>query len=139
MATIKTRGLDSLIQVLGDLGGEITPICKMGLYDGAGIIADSISAACPTGETGDLKASFGIARFRADNGAVETIIGFDGYDSKGVPNQLKARVLESGRPVGGKIVGKHPFIRAAVRSARGKAVAAIQSEIENEIKKIIGG
>lgn len=139
MPKIKTSGLDELIQVLGDLSDDVTGICKMGLYDGAKILADEISASIPVGESGDLKASFGIAKFRHDNGSVETIIGFDGYDSRGTPNRLKARALESGRSFYGKTVGKHPFIRAAVRRARAAAVNAIQDKIEEQIKNIIGG
>ena len=57
---------------------------------------------------GDLLGSLGITPPGVDSqGNVNTKIGFDGYDSKGVANQLKARVMESGTSK----IKKRPFVR----------------------------
>ena len=73
------------------------------VYAGAKVVADEIKGGLQwaTGEsehsTGDLLDSLGIAPIDTDNrGNINTKVGFDGYDRKGVPNQLKARAMESG-------------------------------------------
>lgn len=138
MPKITTVGADSLITVFKNLGNEIDGICKMGLFDGAGVVADAIKDACPEGESGDLRDSLGIAHMRQSGDDWQTIIGFDGKDSNGVPNQLKARALESGRSTKkGGIVGKHPFIRPAVNRVRASTQGAISNTITNLINDII--
>lgn len=86
--------------------------------------------------TGDLEKSLGIAKIQRDeSGNWNTKIGFDGYDSKGVPNQLKARVMESGSSK----IRKRPFVRPAVNATKDRAVAKMGQVIDEEIAKIFGG
>jgi HK97 gp10 family phage protein len=83
-----------------------------------------------------MVASFGIASIDKDGGGDwNTKIGFDGYDSKGVPNQLKARVLESGSSK----QPKRPFVRPAVNATKVKAQAEMARVVDEELKKIFGG
>lgn len=129
-----TADFSGLFKELDRMEHSIVPICKMGAYDGAGMLADAIKSACPS-DTGSLKDSLGISRMTTSDGGVTVSIGFDGYDEKGAPNQLKARVLEHGsstRP-------KHPFIRPAVSRTKAAAQAAMAAKIETEIQKTIGG
>ena len=60
-------------------------------------------------------------------------IGFDGYDSKGVPNQIKARVLESGS----SRQKKRPFVRPALKATKKEAEDAMAKIVDEEIKKIM--
>ena len=64
---------------------------------------------------------------------INTKIGFNGYDSKGVPNQLKARVMESGSSK----QAKRPFIRPALNGAREPAQEKMVETANQEISKII--
>lgn len=139
MPKIQSSGIDDVVSVFSDLEKDIDSIAKMGIYDGVAVVADALKAACPQGPTGDLAESVGVARMRQAGGGWNTIVGFSGYDANGVPNQLKARVLESGRSVGGKTVAKHPFVRKTVNRVRNQVVAAIQKQIEDQINERTGG
>lgn len=134
MAKFTYSGFDEFFGKLGTVsaGSRIDAIAKAGLYDGADVMADAIKAAVPV-DDGDLKASLFIQRFRNDEGTITTEIGFAGYDSGGVPNQMKANILESGtdkRP-------KHPFIRPTFNRFKEQSRAAIAGKIEEEITKIM--
>jgi HK97 gp10 family phage protein len=110
---------------------------KKAIQAGADIIADKIKSnligVLSEEATGELVASFGITPIKKDReGNWNAKVGFDGYDSKGVANQLKARVLESGSTK----QRKRPFVRPAVNSTRKKVVEKMNQVIEAEIKKI---
>ena len=80
-----------------------------------------------------MLASFGVTPIDRDaNGNFNAKIGFDGYDSKGVANQLKARVIESGTSK----KQKHPFVRPAVNATKKQAVTRMGEVIDEEIKKM---
>lgn len=130
-----TTDFSSLFREFDRMENSIVPICKMGVYDGAKILADAIKSACPT-DTGSMKDSLGISRMVSSDGGVSTSIGFSGTDEKGVPNQLKARVFEFGRSTDNL---KRPFVRPAVNRAKAAAQAAMAATIETEIQKTIGG
>lgn len=73
-----------------------------------------------------------------DHGDYNAKVGFDGYGSqptakypKGLPNPLAARATESGSSVR----PKQPFIRPAVRKTKDAVIEAMQSVIDEEIKK----
>ena len=86
--------------------------------------------------SGALEASLGITPIQSDkDGFINAKVGFDGYDGKGVPNQLKARVMESGSSA----VRKRPFVRPAVNATKKAAVEAMQQVIDEETKKIMKG
>ena len=114
-------------------------IAKKAIYVAAKIVADQIKSnlegVLSPDATGELVDSFGIAKIdRDDDGNWNTKLGFDGYDSKGVANQLKARILESGTST----KQKKPFVRPALQSTKKRAQAAMEKVIEDEIKKIGG-
>lgn len=89
----------------------------------------------------DLLSSFGISPMEMDDkGYYNVKLGFDGYNSirtkkypKGQPNQLIARVVESGS----SYMDKQPFIRTAVQSAKKSAEEEMQRVIDEETKKIM--
>ena len=147
---------------LSKLAAKSDQIAKKALYSAADIVADEIKknlvenlrdpAYAGTGSygksqagawggkssvpTGDLEESFGITPISQDeDGDWNVKIGFDGYDRKGVPNQLKARAMESGTST----LRKRPFVRPAVNATKKRAVEAMNEIIEQECKKIFDG
>ena len=137
MATIRFDGLNKYLTQLEQLGQRSRGICKMAVYDGAGIVADQVrenlERVLSPDATGQLEASMGISKMRDDNGFINVVIGFDGYDRKGVANQLKANVLESGSTK----QRKRPFMRPAVNTSRKKAEAKMAETIDREIEKLM--
>ena len=134
MATIRFSGIDAYREQLQRLEQNSEEILKRAVYDGAAIVADEVRqrlhAVLSPDATGQLESSLGISKIQNDQGYVNARIGFDGYDSKGVPNQLKANVLESGstrQP-------KRPFMRPAVNAARRPAEAKMEQVVEQEIE-----
>ena len=116
-----TPGDDFAIK-LDKLSSGADEIAKKAVYAGAKIVADAINSnlhgVLSGKSTGALASSFGIASIKKDGEGWNTRIGFDGYDSKGVPNALKARVLESGT----SRMKKRPFVGPAVRATKGAAI-----------------
>ena len=112
-------------------------IAKKAIYEGANVIADKIKSnlqgVLSDEATGELVASFGVTPIAKDaDGNFNAKIGFDGYDSKGVANQLKARVIESGTSK----KQKHPFVRPAVNATKKQAVARMGEIIKEEIRRM---
>lgn len=127
---------------LSALADRSDATAKRAIYEAAGIVADRIRAnlnanlAGSTQSTGALADSLGVTSVSLDrNGNWNAKIGFDGYDEKGVPNQLKARVMESGSSK----VKKRPFVRPAVNATKKAAVEAMQKVIDEEIEKTMKG
>jgi len=129
---------DEFALKLSQVATQSDEIAKKAIYEGAKIVADKIKSnlegVLSKEATGDLVASFGVAPITKDSeGNFNTKIGFDGYDSKGVANQLKARVLESG--TSDERQPKRPFVRPAVNATKNQAIAKMGQVIDEEIKK----
>lgn len=140
MARIAFKAGDEFALKLSKLATGSDEIAKKAIYAGAGIVADRIKAnlqgVLSDEATGELVASFGVTPIKTDSdGNWNAKIGFDGYGADGVPNQLKARALESGT----SRQPKRPFVRPAVNATKGKAQAKMGEVIDEEIKKIMGG
>lgn len=151
------QAVDDFSLKLSALAAGTEDMAREAIYDGARIIADEVrknldanikdqESAAKSGaslfkspqmkRTGDLEKSFGITPIRlGKDGAWNAKIGFSGYDSKGVPNQLKARVMESGSST----IKPRPFVRPAVNATRAKALAAMQKKIKNKMNEITKG
>lgn len=88
-----------------------------------------------------LEDSLGITKFSEDaNGTIETKIGFDGYNDvktkkypKGQPNQLIARVVESGS----SYMDKTPFLRKTVNQNKKRVEETMKESAEKRIQEII--
>ena len=140
MARISFKSGDDYALKLSRLATGSEEIAKKAIYQGAKVVADKIKSnldgVLSPEATGDLIDSFGVTPIARDkDGNWNTKIGFDGYDSKGVPNQLKARVLESGS----SRQQKRPFVRPAVNATKKQALEAMRKVIDEETKKIMGG
>ena len=117
-------------------------IVKKAIDAGADIVANEVRAnlnanlAGSTQSTGALSKALGITPISQDkNGFWNAKVGFGGYDEKGVPNQLKARVMESGSSK----VQKRPFVRPAVIATKKAAQDAMQKVVDEEPEKIMKG
>ena len=137
MAVFGVNGLKDIQEKLSRLSQDAGNVAKEAVYAGAGVVADQIRAnlrrVLSGQSTGDLEASLGITPISMDNKMVwNAKVGFDGYDSKGVPNQLKANVLESGS----SRQPKRPFVRTAVTASRKRAVEAMERVVDEAIEKI---
>ena len=135
MAYIKFDGLSKYNEQLEGLARSISGICKCAIYPAAGLVCDAIKNATPA-DTGDLADSIVITKMQEDNGYIYAKITFAGYDRKGSPNIVKARVLESGRSdqPGRK---KVPFVRKAVNASKKAALGIIETELDRQIYELM--
>ena len=162
MAKATLKGFDDALQQLENLSNNIDGVLKKGLYDGAGFMVEEVKKRLNSMPVVDdfenvkafrsgkkyhlsktqrrcLVESVGIAPFDAVAATIDTHIGFNGYNDiktkkypNGQPNQLIARVVESGS----SHMDKTPFIRQATNAGKKKAEQIMKETIENEIKKI---
>lgn len=152
VAKMTIKGLDEYSSKISKLGKDAPEIAKKVVMAGANPVADEIRenlisnirdpAYVGKGQgglvkrnygksTGDLLSAFGIAPPGVDsNGNTNTKIGFEGYDSKGVPNALKARAMESGTST----LRKRPFVRPAVNSTKKRAIKEMGKKLDEEMK-----
>jgi len=124
---------------LSKMATDSEEIAKKAIYEGSKIVADKIKSnlegVLSPEATGDLLESFGVTPITKNkDGDWNAKIGFDGYDKKGVANQLKARVMESGTSAR----TKHPFVRPAVNSTKKRVTQKMGEVIDEELKKIGG-
>ena len=128
---------DEFALALSRLATGSEEIAKKAIYAGADVIADKIKSnlegVLSSEATGELVASFGVTPIEKDaSGNWNAKIGFDGYGTDGVANQLKARVLESGSSK----QQKKPFVRPAVNSTKNTAVEKMGQVIDQEIQRL---
>ena len=151
------ESIDKLIAKFEKIDDQTDKICHEALYEGAGIIADSIKArieALPIQEKEDGSApwgtpekpltgittaqksglinGFGVAKHRNEGGAFTTSVGFSGVNSDGRPNAGVARSVESGS----SFRRKNPFFRTGVNAAKARAEKAMKDKILNKMKEI---
>ncbi len=139
MAQLKVQGFDEFALKLSRLDQETDEIAKKAIKAGSNIAADAVRSnlegVLSGKSTGDLEDSFGITPVDRDNkGDWNARIGFHGYDRKGVANQLKARVLNSGSKLLGR-KGK-PFFRLAIKNTEKRVKEEMGRVVDLEIKKI---
>ena len=139
MAKMIVKGFDEYSEKLAQLGKESVEISKKAVMAGASPVADMIrweltkNLLDSEDSTGDLLKSFGVAPPDVDYmGNINTKIGFDGYDRKGVPNVVKARAMESGT----SRQKKRPFVRPAVKRMKEQCINEIRRVIDDEVYKI---
>ena len=155
--TMQTSGMEELTKKLAKLGEKAQGVASLALYEGAGLMADSVSQAVhgittepfrygtsanrrkPSPEEKEIleNARKGIAKFRKSPDRVDTSVGMQnsGYaDLKGrtVPVPLIANAINSGT----SFMQKQPFMRKAL-SKKNAAVAKIEQELEKRINELI--
>ena len=163
MAGAKILLSDDFAIKLKGVGDNFEEVAKKAIYAGAEVIADQIKQnlhslpedefrklkpgeqfkGIPRRQKQDLIDSFGITRMSYDReGMLHVKIGFGGYGrfkskkySKGLPNDLLARSVESGSSV--RI--KTPFFRKAVAAKKEEALRKMSEIVNEEINKITKG
>lgn len=139
MAKIRFDGLAEYERKLSQLQRGADEIAGRAIYAGAEIVSDAIKQGIQglPSKTGTTKQGlldgFGIAPLKDDSGYLNVKTGFDGYNAKGVPNVLMARLFESGKSK----VPKHPFVRPAINASQKRAEAKMAEVLDKEIKKIM--
>lgn len=140
MARMTFKAGDEYALKLSRLGKATDEVAKKAIYKGAGVVTDAVRKNLrrvlseSKYSTGDLEESLGITPIDQDkDGNYNAKVGFDGYDQKGVPNQLKARVIESGSSK----VQKRPFVRPALKESKKEAVRAMEKAVDEETKRIM--
>lgn len=130
-------GLEEYTKKLQKLAApkEYRAMIKQAVYVGAGIVADEVRRRLERhnsdGGENELLGSMYLAQMEEDDGYIYTELGFGGYDSKGVPNILKMRALESGT----QKQRKTPVIRPAIRAKQRRAVEAMSEKLDELIQK----
>lgn len=137
--SIEFDGVDAYIQQIKKMEASTEGIVKAGIYDGAAIAVDaikeSIRQTVSPEATGDLENSVGLSKMSNRDGYIFTKIGYDGYDRKGVPNVVKARVLENG--TSDKSHKATRFTSKALKKCKGAVETQIEVTINDRIKKIM--
>lgn len=152
---------DDFAVKLASLGDGFDAIAKQAIYEGAKIATDEVRKrinalpddsfrylpngekfnGIPKGQKKDLLNGLGLTDMGYDgSGLLYTKIGFGGYGSyktkkytKGIPNQLLARSVESGSSVRGKT----PFVRPAMTAVKQQVVSKMNDVVSEKIKNIM--
>ena len=156
MATFQFEGVDNLIAQYQTLLGMTDEVIGKAVGAGAGVVADAVKAeikALPvsnqynsgvvnSAQKKGLIDSFGIAGLRNDNGFLNVKLGFDGYNNyktkkypNGQPNSLIARSINSGS----SYRKKNPFVDRATKATKSKCETSMETKLNSEIQKLIGG
>ncbi len=82
---------------------------------------------------GDLVKSVKVTKaYQVANGDWHIKVGIYGYDSEGVPNALKAMVLEHGR----SNMAAKPWLKPAISKSKKACVKAMSDRLDKELKKL---
>ena len=155
--TVQISGVDELSRKLKKLEDEAQGVVSQALYEGAGVLADSVSQAVhgiatepfrygtstnrrkPSPEEKAIleNARRGVAKFRSGAGSVNTSVGMQnsGYaelKGKNVPVPLIANAINSGT----SFMQKQPFMRKA-NAKKGEAAAKIEEVLRKRIEEMI--
>ncbi|MDD3394176.1 MAG: hypothetical protein PHG19_06000 [Anaerotignum sp.] len=158
MARITFTGLSEYMEKIQRLGMNAEEIAGKAIYEAAGILANEVKSGIngldAEGDgnvTADeterrkkqkdgLKDGFGIAVIRNDNGFINVLVGFGGYNDvrtpkfkNGQPNQMVARIFNSGTSHN----RKQPFFDNAVKLSRKRVQLKMKEIFENEIENIM--
>ena len=156
--TMRTVGLDEVMNTLARLNADAEKVAAASLYDGAGIIADAFDNAARSIRTEPFtqkkakrlpspeeKAAIigktGIARFDKNGSEVNTLIGVSGaagyanIGGKQKAVRLIARAINSGT----SFMPKQPVFRKAKSASQGAAKAAIIGKAEEMLNEITKG
>lgn len=150
--SIQIEGMDELIRKMGKLPEEAAKVAARALYDGAGIVADSVSKSMQGIRTEPFKyaaggrqrlpspeekalilgARHGVAKFKKNGVSVQTSVGLQnaGYgnlNGKTKPIPQIANAINSGT----SFMKKQPFMRKAFSQSQGAAKAAIEAGIRS--------
>ena len=156
--TMKIEGMDRITEMLETAGDKATGIAALALYEGAGVVADAISAGArgistkpfryavgwqrdPSPEEKEAIVSAGaagIAKFQKTGNGVNTSVGYNrsGYatiNGKTKPIPVIVNAINSGT----SFLKKQPFIRKALSQTQAKAAGAIEAKVSELVEGIL--
>ena len=154
---MKVDGMSEISEMLEKLGDNAQAVASKALYEGAGIMADSIRKGADTIRTaefhyasnGDTRlpspeekeivqnAAAGSAKFNKSGTEVDTSVGYRnaGYaqlKNKTVPIPQIVNAINSGT----SFMVKQPFVRKAAKAGGTKAMQAMRSSIEKDFEAL---
>lgn len=143
MAKMTIKLPEKTLKKLDRLGNNYDGIVQKMLVDGIEPLQEQIesnlSAVIGKGtktksrSKGDLLKSIKVTRaYQVANGDWHIKVGIYGYDSEGVPNALKAMVLEHGR----SDMPAKPWLKPAISKSKKACVKAMTDKFDEEFKKI---
>ncbi len=157
---LKVEGMAEISEALGKLADGAAGAAALGLYEGAGVMADEVNQSAagirteefhyavfpgattrlPSPEEKEIvmQAAVGIARFKKDGTEVDTSIGFRnaGYaqlKGRTVPIPVIVNAINSGT----SFMKKQPFIRNAASKGAPKAMKAMKDKIESVLDEYL--
>ena len=154
--TIEVSGMEELIAKMDKLEDKGRGVAAQALYEGAGVVADSVSSAVqgiateefhytkfgtrlPSPEEKAIlqQARKGVAKFRKSKNGVNTSVGMQnaGYGTlkgKTKPIPQIANAINSGT----SFMRPQPFFRRAAEQSAGAAAAAIESGIQSRLDEL---
>lgn len=147
MAKMLVNLPDDYIRKLNRLGSSMQKVAMEAVEEGAvpleKAVRKQLESAISTDATGELLYSLGTTPADVDDkGVINAKVGFHGYDRNrkptpsypnGVPNQLKARLINSGSSV----QKKNPFVKRAVRDSKKESIDIMDKYIEKKVKNIM--
>ena len=156
---VRAEGLDQLSRMLQKVGNNAGEIAAAGLYAGAGVVADALTAAvdsivteefkyAPPGqkrlpspeEKAALKNRTGIAKFRGSSTEIDTMVGFKGAGYVTLGDKRKAVILIANSINSGtSFMLKQPVFRRAISKSRGAATDAIVETADKVIHTLTVG
>ena len=150
--TIKTTGLDELIQKLETMTPNTEIICEDVAYEGINVIADEMKSQLNSIKTTSdesyststrnayawekeaLVDGMGISPVRNDNGLIDYKVGFDGYVDRNGTKKAVALIANSIN-AGTSFMPAQPFVKKTVSAGRKAAIAAMEAALSEQIDK----
>ena len=150
-------GIEKVASMLKELGEKAQSVASMGLYDGAGAMADGVKNAADAIRTAPFhyavfitrqpspeekeavkQAKVGIAKFDKNGSEVNTSVGYPNTGYAEVNGKMKpipqiANAINSGT----SFMQKQPFFRNAVNKSKEKASQAIIARCEAEFNRLM--
>ena len=154
--SMKVDGMEQLSKMLTELGDKAQGVASMGLYDGAGVMADGMKASAesihtapfhyavfitrepsPEEKAAVLQARMGIAKFDKNGSEVNTSVGYQNSGYAEVAGKVKPipQIVNSINS-GTSFMQKQPFVRKAAKAGGTKAMEAMKNVIETEFEAI---
>ena len=154
--SFEVTGMEDLVAKMSKLPDKGKSVAAQALYEGAAVVADSVSSAVQGIATEEfhytkfgtrlpspeekailMGARKGVAKFRKTTSSVNTSVGMQnaGYgtlNGKTKPIPLIANAINSGT----SFMKPQPFFRRAIESQAGAAAAAIESGIESRLDEL---
>lgn len=150
---VQQSGINEAIRQL-EAVSDITPFAKMAIYDGAGIVAETMQSQVTSLKTsknfakGDkkryalpedvkaLKEHLGIAKMKSDLDKINTKVGFEGYFKGRTKVDVAIQKVANSINSGTSFMYAQPFIKRTIKGSEAQCVDAMSSSIDKSLAKI---